>query len=98
MRRRAMMVHSAPGGGGSIRERYSCREVWMVPLRGAHVVITGGSSGIGLATGCLVARRGAPVSLMARDARRLQQAAGRVRAPRAGPGAVPGDARDPAAV
>ena len=51
-----------------------------MPFRDAHVVITGGSSGIGLATACLVARRGASVSLMARDIHRLRQAAERVRA------------------
>ena len=43
----------------------------MTKLGGAHVLITGGSSGIGLATavGCL--DRGATVSIVARDADRL---------------------------
>ena len=70
----------------------------MVPLRGAHVVITGGSSGIGLATACLVARRGASVSLMARDARRLEQAAERVRASGAAARTVTVDVSDSVAV
>jgi len=49
-------------------------------LRGAHAVITGGSSGIGLATARLLADRGASVSLIARDPRRLQDAAELIRA------------------
>jgi 3-dehydrosphinganine reductase len=44
-------------------------------LAGAHVVITGGSSGIGLATARLAAARGARVSLLARDEQRLARAA-----------------------
>jgi 3-dehydrosphinganine reductase len=44
-------------------------------LAGAHVVITGGSSGIGLATARLLASRGARVSLVARDVARLAAAA-----------------------
>jgi 3-dehydrosphinganine reductase len=55
-------------------------------LAGAHVLITGGSSGIGLATavGCL--DRGATVSIVARDADRLtaarEQLVGRASTPR----------------
>jgi 3-dehydrosphinganine reductase len=43
-------------------------------LAGTHVVITGGSSGIGLATARIAASRGARVSLVARDADRLARA------------------------
>jgi 3-dehydrosphinganine reductase len=47
----------------------------MTELAGAHVVITGGSSGIGLATAQLASARGARVSLIARDHTRLASAA-----------------------
>jgi 3-dehydrosphinganine reductase len=46
----------------------------MTKLGGAHVVITGGSSGIGLATARQVVARGARVSLLARDPGRLAEA------------------------
>jgi 3-dehydrosphinganine reductase len=52
----------------------------MTRLGGAHVVITGGSSGIGLATARKVVARGARVSLLARDAARLSAAAASVAA------------------
>lgn len=42
---------------------------------GTHAVVTGGSSGIGLATARLLAARGARVSLIARTASRLEEAA-----------------------
>ncbi|MCU1455366.1 MAG: Short-chain dehydrogenase [Acidimicrobiales bacterium] len=47
----------------------------MTRLFGAHAVITGGSSGIGLATAHALAARGASVSLVARDPERLAAAA-----------------------
>jgi 3-dehydrosphinganine reductase len=47
----------------------------MTSLGGAHVVITGGSSGIGLATARVAVARGARVSLLARDPARLSEAA-----------------------
>lgn len=47
-------------------------------LGGAHAIVTGGSSGIGLATAVLLARSGARVSLVARDPQRLAAAAARV--------------------
>jgi 3-dehydrosphinganine reductase len=46
----------------------------MTSLSGAHVVITGGSSGIGLATARAAVDRGARVSLLARDKARLADA------------------------
>lgn len=59
------------------------------------MLITGGSSGIGLATAVLAARGGARVSLVARDRRRLDAAAALV-----GAGALTAvaDVTDPAAV
>jgi 3-dehydrosphinganine reductase len=50
----------------------------MTSLDGAHVVITGGSSGIGLATAREATARGARVSLLARDESRLGEAAASV--------------------
>lgn len=50
----------------------------MTSLGGAHVVITGGSSGIGLATAREAVARGARVSLLARDEARLADAASAV--------------------
>jgi 3-dehydrosphinganine reductase len=47
----------------------------MTSLHGAHVVITGGSSGIGLATARRSVERGARVSLVARDEAKLGDAA-----------------------
>ena len=47
----------------------------MTKLSGAHVVITGGSEGIGLATAQAAARRGARVSLIARRQDVLDRAA-----------------------
>lgn len=52
----------------------------MTRLQGAHAVVTGGSSGIGLATARQLALRGATVSLIARDSDRLTAAADLVRA------------------
>src|SRR5262249_21765186 len=49
-------------------------------LVGAHAVITGGSSGIGLATATALAARGANVSLVARNEERLAAAAAQLRA------------------
>lgn len=52
----------------------------MTKVSNAHVVVTGGSSGIGLATARLLASRGASVSLIARGAARLEEAAAELRA------------------
>ncbi len=54
--------------------------------QGAHVVVTGGSSGIGEATALAAARRRARVTLIARDVDGLDEAAKRIRT--AAPGAV----------
>lgn len=55
---------------------------------GRHVVVTGGSSGIGLATAEAFAARGADVTLVARDVERLEIAREAVDARRAGAGAT----------
>jgi len=49
------------------------------PLAGEHVLITGGSSGIGLALAISLVRRNANVTLVARDASRLKAAAATLR-------------------
>lgn len=51
-----------------------------------HALVTGGSSGIGLAVAESLASRGAHVSLIARDSARLEEARARVEAARAGTG------------
>ncbi len=51
------------------------RQVRPIDFRGAHAIVTGGSSGIGLETARLLAQRGASVSLIARGAERLEKAA-----------------------
>lgn len=49
----------------------------MTTLRGKHAIITGGSQGIGLATAAACLARGACVSVIARDAAKLQAAKAR---------------------
>ena len=49
--------------------------VGLFSWRGRHVVVTGGSSGIGFAIAEKVLRRGASVTLLARDRRRLEEGA-----------------------
>ncbi|WP_371574723.1 SDR family oxidoreductase [Streptomyces sp. NBC_01314] len=58
-------------------------------LGSAHVIVTGGSSGIGLATARLLAARGAKLSLIARGAERLETAAKEVSAAATDPPASP---------
>jgi 3-dehydrosphinganine reductase len=47
----------------------------MTKVGGAHAIVTGGSSGIGLASARALARRGARLSLVARERGRLEDAA-----------------------
>ena len=49
-----------------------------LPCSGSHVLVTGGSEGIGLATARLAASKGARVSLLARDPSKLAAAAAAV--------------------
>lgn len=63
------------------------------PWPPAHALVTGGSSGIGLALAQALAAAGAKVSLVARDPARLAAAAEPV-----GALAFPADVRDPAAI
>jgi len=71
-------------------------------LAGAHVLVTGGSSGIGLAVAEQCAAAGSRVSIVARNPGRLAAACDRVtRVATAGPGSVvaeSADVTDPAAV
>ncbi|MDQ1697100.1 MAG: 3-dehydrosphinganine reductase [Frankiaceae bacterium] len=52
----------------------------MVDFAGAHAIVTGGSSGIGLSVGRQLAERGCRVSLIARRQELLDDAAGRLTA------------------
>jgi 3-dehydrosphinganine reductase len=45
-----------------------------IPIKGRHMLITGGSSGIGLKIAKLAAAEGARISLVARDPRKLADA------------------------
>ena len=54
---------------GYLVNLYSLRHLGKVQdLKGKHVMVTGGSSGIGKAVAVAVARRGAHVSILARNA------------------------------
>jgi 3-dehydrosphinganine reductase len=68
----------------------------MTELRGAHALVTGGSSGIGLAVARLLAGSGAAVTVLARDEERLHAAVAAVHASTAGAavGHVSADVRD----
>jgi len=70
----------------------------MTRLRGAHAVVTGGSSGIGLAIAARLAVPCAAVSLIARDPDRLEAAAGQLRATGATVHTAAADVADQAAV
>ncbi|XP_072960506.1 3-dehydrosphinganine reductase TSC10A-like [Typha angustifolia] len=70
-----------------------------IPLKGRHVLVTGGSSGIGLALARAAADEGARISILARDAGRLASAVGAIRvATGVEAVALSADVRDPAAV
>ena len=75
---RDLIDGSCHDGEGTGLEALSCassrHDGWMSTLDGAHVLVTGGSSGIGLETARGALRRGARVSLIARDAGRLASA------------------------
>ncbi len=60
-------------------------------LAGSHIAVTGASSGIGLATAQLLARRGAKVSLIARRKEALEEAAANIGKHAAGFAADVGD-------
>lgn len=49
-------------------------KVPLISLEGAHVLVTGGSSGIGLALGIRLAKQGAHVTIIARDVKKLKEA------------------------
>ncbi len=51
-------------------------------LNGKHVLITGGSAGIGLAMAVEAAKRGADVTIVARNERKLQEAKGQIESAR----------------
>jgi len=70
----------------------------MTRLRGAHAVVTGGSSGIGLATAAELAAHGASISLIARRADQLNAAARRLRETGATVRTATADVADQAAV
>lgn len=70
----------------------------MTRLRGAHAVVTGGSSGIGLETARLLAARGATVSLVARRPDVLAKAAESLRASGASVRTASADVSDQAAL
>ena len=53
---------------------------------GQHAIVTGGSSGIGLATARLLVQKGAHVSIIARDQERLDQALAQLATARQDPG------------
>jgi len=67
-------------------------------LREQTIVLTGASSGIGLATARLAAEHGAHVVLVARDASELEEIAGRIRARGGRATPIAGDVSDPEAM
>ncbi|CAL9066026.1 unnamed protein product [Musa banksii] len=70
-----------------------------IPLKGRHVLISGGSSGIGLALARRAAAEGARVSILARDPDRLRDACDAIRlATGVDAAALAADVRDPEAV
>ena len=70
----------------------------MTSLAGKVVLITGGSRGVGLATGRLLVSQGARVALVARDQGRLDEAVRLLGGDSADAIAVPADVTDPASL
>ncbi|XP_009397556.2 3-dehydrosphinganine reductase TSC10A [Musa acuminata AAA Group] len=70
-----------------------------IPLKGRHVLVSGGSSGIGFALARRAAAEGARVSILARDPDRLRDACDAIRRDTGvDAAALAADVRDPAAV
>ena len=72
----------------------------MTDVNGCHVIVTGGSSGIGRAVASLIATKGAKVSLIARDDARLTAAAAQIHVatPMAAVATAAADVTDPVAL
>ncbi len=72
----------------------------MTDVKGCHAIVTGGSSGIGLAVAGLIATKGAKVSLIARDDAKLTTAAAQIHdaTPMAAVATAAADVTDPAAL
>ena len=70
-------------GAGTPLQGYRALPAWhdhhMTDIKGCHAIVTGGSSGIGLAVAGLIATKGAKVSLIARDDEKLMTAAAQIR-------------------
>ncbi|MBM3661200.1 MAG: SDR family NAD(P)-dependent oxidoreductase, partial [Actinobacteria bacterium] len=71
------LVRAGPCAHAPTLPRRAWHDPGVTRLAGAHVLITGGSSGIGLALAEHCARVGAAVSLVARDPERLDAARAR---------------------
>ncbi|MCZ7530228.1 MAG: SDR family NAD(P)-dependent oxidoreductase [Acidimicrobiia bacterium] len=70
----------------------------MAQVAGAHAIVTGGSSGIGLATARLLVTRGARVSLIARRREQLEAAAADLEATEGSVALATADVADPDAL
>lgn len=72
----------------------------MTDVKGCHAIVTGGSSGIGLAVASLLAAKGAKVSLIARDDTKLVAGVAQIHdaAPSAAVATAPADVTDPLAL
>lgn len=72
----------------------------MTDVEGCHAIVTGGSSGIGLAVASLLAAKGAKVSLIARDDTKLVAGVAQIHdaAPSAAVATAPADVTDPLAL
>jgi 3-dehydrosphinganine reductase len=72
----------------------------MTDVKGCHAIVTGGSSGIGLAVATMLAAKGAKVSLIARDAAKLAAGVAQIHdvTPSAAMATAPADVTDPGAL